>query len=101
MIISENGPVGLDNVQIIENIGEVEVEDAIDIVLVGRKRWLLLWKGWEQIGMTDQDMDMIIMEVEEVVQLLGVQIIIHHPIMAIITMETMVTITGLCFLCYF
>lgn len=46
-------------------------------------------------------MDMIITEVEEEVQLPGDQIIIHLLTMAIITMETTVTVTGLCFLCYF
>lgn len=101
VIIPENGPVDLDNVQITENTVEVEVVDAIDIVLADHRRWHRLWKEWEQIGTIVQDMDMIITEVEEGVQLPGDQTIIHLLTMAIITMETTVTVTGLCFLCYF
>lgn len=97
-----NGPVDLDNVQIIENIVEEEVEDEIDIVQLDHKKWRLQWKEWEQTGMIVPDMDTIIMAVEVEEQLLGVQIIILPHIMEIITMETMVTAAGLCFvtLCY-
>lgn len=43
---------------------------------------------------------MIIMEVEEVERLHGARIIISHRTMAIITMETIVTVAGLYFFCY-
>ena len=101
VILIENGPVVLDNVQIIENIEVVEVEVVIVTVLRDLKIWDHLWKECDLNGMIGRDMDMIIM-VEAVavllvvveVEILGAQIIMLLLTMATITMATIIIVAG-------